>query len=154
MFCGTLQRWSMDKTFFPEAYSRAFAFLQGRDALNLKPGKYPVDGEKIFALAQDVTTEDDNARRFEAHAKYADIQLVLAGAEKQLFTTTADGLAVTEDNFAANDVAFYTRPALYNSVILLPSCYAVYLPGEPHCPNCAVGSPGETARKIVFKILF
>ncbi|MDL2210894.1 YhcH/YjgK/YiaL family protein [Desulfovibrio sp. OttesenSCG-928-O18] len=152
MMYGTVAQWKRDKAYFPAAFDKAFGFLNGKDVLRLAPGRYDIDGDKVFALLQDVPTEDETLRRFEAHAKYIDIQLLLTGREKQLYAPASSGLEITEDRLAQDDVVFYTRPASYNSVFLEPWSYAVYLAGELHVPCCAATLPGETVRKIVFKI--
>lgn len=152
MMYGTLALWERDKAYYPEAFARAFAFLRGKDARAIAPGRYAIDGDAIYAMVQDAATEDEAARRFESHAKYADIQLLLTGREKQLYAPDASGAPITEDRLAERDTAFHARPGVYNSVILEPGSYAVYFAGELHAPNCAPALPGETVRKIVFKV--
>lgn len=152
MMYGTVAQWERDKAYYPEAFDRAFAFLNGRDVLGIAAGRYDIDGDNIYALVQDVTTEDEALRRFEAHVKYVDIQLLLTGKEKQLYASDGSGLEITGDKLAERDTAFYTRPAFYNAVILEPWSYAIYVAGELHVPCCAVTLPGETVRKIVFKV--
>ena len=36
-------------------------------------GKYPVDGERIFAMVQSYTTSPATQRKYEAHKKYIEI---------------------------------------------------------------------------------
>ncbi len=152
MIYGRIADWPRDKAYYPPVWDRAFAFLEGRDPATLADGKYPVDGEKIFASVQTVRTEEQSARRFEAHGKYLDIQLLLSGGEKQLHAPACSGSVLTEDRLRADDVAFYTAPEQYNTLLLSPGHYAVYFPGELHCPCCAARPRGESIRKIVFKI--
>lgn len=154
MIYGQLSDWQRDKKLYPAVFDAAFAFLNGKDPLSLADGKYPIDGERLFASFQSVRTETEDKRRFESHAKYADIQLLLSGGEKQLFIPNLAGLAVTEDALQERDVVFYAHPARYSSLLLTPGCFVVYVPGEPHCPNCAVSESGDDIRKIVFKILW
>jgi biofilm protein TabA len=63
-------------------------------------------------------------------------------------------MAVAEDFPEERDLAFYTPPASHSSLILGPGHYAVYFPGEPHRPCCAVTQGGEDIRKVVFKIFW
>ncbi len=154
MIYGQLSDWQRDKKLYPSVFGLAFAFLDGKDPMSLEDGKYPIDGENVFASVQSLTTVPDNERRFESHARYADIQLLLSGREKQLFVPDTAGLVVTENNLAASDVAFHARPAEYSSLLLTSGCFVVYIPGELHCPSCAATETGEGIRKIVFKILW
>jgi biofilm protein TabA len=152
MFYGIAAEWQRDKICLPAAFDKALAFLEGKDLASLPNGKYEIDGDMIFALAQGPSTEPENARRFEAHAKYFDIHLLISGEEKQLYAANNNDATVTEDALAERDAAFYTRPAACNAVVLAPMAYAVYAPRELHAPNCDASIPGCKLKKIVFKI--
>lgn len=152
MIYGTVARWARDRRHFPPVFDKAFAFLAEQDCAALAPGKYPIDGEALFASLDAVRTQPHGERRFETHARYLDIQVLLMGREKQLYAPDASGIAVLEDRLAADDIAFHATPALYSAIILEPGCYVVYFPGEPHCPCCAIAGDGEDIRKLIFKI--
>ncbi|CAK7029548.1 MAG: hypothetical protein DELT_02724 [Desulfovibrio sp.] len=152
MFYGMLSEWERDKAYLSPAFGKAFAFLAGKDLPALPDGRHDIDGDTIFALVQAPTTEPAKVRRFEAHAKYFDIQFLISGEEKQLYAANAQGATVTEDALAERDILFYTVPASHNAVILTPGSYAVYAPHELHAPNCDASVPGCTLKKIVFKI--
>ncbi|MDR3074079.1 MAG: YhcH/YjgK/YiaL family protein [Deltaproteobacteria bacterium] len=152
MFYGNIRQWERDRAYFHPVFDRAFAFLRDRDPAGFAPGRHDLDGENLFVLVQDVRTEDEAKLRYEAHARYTDVHVVITGREKQLYAADGAGLAVTEDKYADRDVAFFARPEFGNSVILEPLTYAVYPAGELHCPCCAVDRPGESVRKFVFKI--
>lgn len=154
MIYGLVADWRRDKRYFPAVFDAAFAFLAANDAALLADGKHPIDGERLFASVESLRTQGDALRRFEAHKKYLDIQLLLAGREKHRYAPSLDGMAVTEDLLRERDLVFYTPPASYSELILGPGHYAVYFPGEPHSPCCAVTPGGEDIRKIVFKILW
>lgn len=152
MFYGLFSEWQRDKSYLSPAFNKALAFLEGRDPADLAVGKYAIDGNAIFALVQNPVTEPETLRRFEAHARYFDLQLLITGEEKQLYAANSEGTAITENLFAEKDAAFYTPPAVCNAVILRPMTYTVYAPMELHAPNCDASMPGCALRKIVFKI--
>lgn len=152
MFYGALSEWQRDKTYLPAAFDKAFALLRDKDPAALPDGRHEIDADAVFALVQAPFTEPETRRRFEAHAKFFDIQLLIFGEEKQLYAPNSAGTDITEDALAERDVIFYTRPAAYNSVTLTPMTYAVYAPGELHAPNCDASIPGCGLKKIVFKI--
>lgn len=60
-------------------------------------GKHAIDGDNLFYLISEDTTEPQAARRAEYHARYLDIQIVLRGSEGMTFSTlpprAADRLA-------------------------------------------------------------
>ena len=154
MIYGLVANWHVDKKNFPSVFNAAFAFLEDSDLDLPLNGWHPIDGDKLRVSLQELHTLGDADRRFEAHKKYLDIQILLAGREKHLYTPSLAGMEITEDKLRDGDVAYYSRPASHSSLILEPDHYAVYFPGEPHCPCGAVAPGGEDIRKIVFKILW
>ena len=105
-------------------------------------------------MVNETTTEAESRKRFELHDAYLDIHLLLSGREKQLYAPEPADIktGLLEDALLKDDIAFYSLPVHYNTLLLEPGDYAIYLPGELHCPCCAV-EEAEPVRKIVFKIL-
>lgn len=155
MFYGNLRYWEKQKGFFPASFGRAMAFASDHGLSGLDNGTYEIEGRDIFAMPQRPETEPEERRRFELHREYIDIQLLLAGSEKQLFAPEPipGGAVPLEDKLDEADYAFYARPEHCNAVVLRPGDYLIYLPGELHCPNCAP-DPRDCGRihKVVFKI--
>lgn len=56
-------------------------FLLYNDLNKMPNGKYLICGNKIFVNINDYETENDCDRKFEAHRKYIDVQVVLKGEE-------------------------------------------------------------------------
>ena len=151
MIYGTIAGWRNEKKNFPAVFDKAFAFLEGKDIASLS-GKHEIDGDWLFISFDALRTEDQEKRRFEAHEKYLDIQILFSGREKQLYAPDLSGMNVTEDKYATNDIAFYTAPEHYSSLVLEAGHYVVYFPGEPHCPCCAAQPGGDDIRKAIVKI--
>lgn len=154
MIYGLVANWRQDEKNFPAVFDKAFAFLKANGAASLAVGKHMIDGENLFASVEELRTQNPAERRFESHAKYLDIQVLLSGREKHLYAPDLTGMHVTEDKLAASDLAFHSAPERHSCLVLQPGHYAVYFPGEPHCPCCAVEPGGEIIRKVVFKILW
>ncbi len=68
-------------------------------------GKHDIDGNNLFYLISEDTTEPQAARRAEYHARYLDIQIVLRGIEGMTFSTLPAGEPQT-DWLAEKDIAF------------------------------------------------
>ncbi len=68
-------------------------------------GKHAIDGDNLFYLISEDTTEPQAARRAEYHARYLDIQIVLRGSEGMTFSTLPPGEPQT-DWLAEKDIAF------------------------------------------------
>lgn len=155
MIYGNLQDWEKQKNWFPASFDRAMAFAAIPGLSDLENGTYEIAGKDIFAMAQRPETEMQERRSFELHREYIDIQLLLAGSEKQLFAPepSQGGAGLLEDKLDEADYAFYARPEHCNSVLLRPGDYVIYLPGELHCPNCAPDPQNSgPIHKVVFKI--
>ena len=60
---------------------KAFEYIRATDLKNIKPGKYEIDGENIFALISEYKTKSEQEGKLEAHRKYIDVQYVISGEE-------------------------------------------------------------------------
>ncbi|MDQ6192155.1 YhcH/YjgK/YiaL family protein [Klebsiella pneumoniae] len=112
-------------------------------------GKHAIDGDNLFYLISEDTTEPLAARRAEYHARYLDIQIVLRGSGDDLqhfAARAADRLAGGERH------RFSCRRPAGKTVILNEGDFVVFYPGEVHKPLCAVGAPAKV-RKAVVKML-
>src|SRR2546423_457006 len=67
---------------------RALEYLCRFEA-HLKPGRYDLDGERVYALVQQYTTKPVEQSQFEAHRRYIDVQYVHAGRETILWAPIA-----------------------------------------------------------------
>src|SRR4051812_32214835 len=63
-------------------FARALEFLQHTDLLALAPGRHDLDGDRIYVSIDHKDGRGRDAARMEAHRRYIDIQLTLAGAEE------------------------------------------------------------------------
>ena len=126
-----------------------FDFLLKRGLDELPDGKYPVDGDVIYALIQTYTTEAAERRQYEAHRKYLDIQYLLKGKELLYWNpieNAPEGLEYSD----ANDAVLFQKE--HGTPVPLSSGYFVVLfPQDAHKPGCAWESPAEV-RKVVVKI--
>ena len=149
MITGFLGQWGTEKQLFPKAFDRALGFLSGKTAADLPQGKHPIDGERIFASVAEVMTEPMSSRRFELHREYIDIQVLLEGRELHGYSPLHTTAPALEDRLDADDVAFYPAPGPQEglqTLLLQQGQYAVYLPGELHCPCCAPAWPSRACR--------
>ncbi len=151
MITGRLDSWNEEKHLYPKAFDTAMQFLLSRDFATLDEGKHVIDGDKIYALPQRFKTEKAAARRFEAHKRYLDIQVLMHGEEEYWYNISPNMLPALEDRLAEDDIAFYPQQEGNNRLVLSPRQYVIFAPGEQHKPGCATGEPGEI-EKIVFKI--
>ena len=121
------------------------------DLAQLTPGRYPINGDKMFALVQEMDTSLAPNSRFEAHELYLDVQYLVSGLERIDYLPQSSEARLLEDHRTERDIAFYATSEPASQLILRPGMFAVFYPGELHRPGCAAGAPAKI-RKVVLKI--
>jgi biofilm protein TabA len=150
MIIGRISDVAAQRGVLPGAIVRALEALRKADLGAMAPGRYEIEGDKLFYLVQDLDLRTMEESRAEAHRKYADIQIPFSTAERYGFALQPD-LAPTDDQFEAKDLAFYPAPACESFIDAMPGTYLVFLPGELHRPCVAVKDP-QKIRKAVVKV--
>lgn len=151
MIAGLLTDLPRQKAVLPAAIVRALEVIQKLDAKTLTPGRFEIEGDKLFYLVQDVELRTMKESRVEAHRQYADIQIPCSGGERYGFALPQAGLPITEDLLREKDLAFYQAPKDESFIDTAPGMYLVFMPEELHRPCLALGAKG-TLRKIVVKV--
>ena len=130
-------------------WQEAFAFLKNHDLSKLEVGKYPIDGQNVYATVTFDPTKDFEVSQWESHKKYTDLQYVISGEEKIGVDPGAMGLTVTQPYDEEKDVAHYTGPGqIYDAK---PGTFFLFFPGTAHRPNITPGG-NKPDKKIVIKI--
>ncbi|ELY3086450.1 YhcH/YjgK/YiaL family protein [Klebsiella aerogenes] len=139
------------QSWLPDALRQAIEHVKAHVSESTPLGKHDIDGNNLFYLISEDSTEPQAERRAEFHARYLDIQIVLRGQEGMTFSTLPAGEPQT-DWLADKDIAFLGEGAQEKTVILNEGDFVVFYPGEVHKPLCAVGAPAKV-RKAVVKVL-
>jgi YhcH/YjgK/YiaL family protein len=133
------------------ALEKALAFLRRGDIAALPDGRYEIDGERVFAMAQRYETAAPAEPRFETHRKYIDVQFIAAGAEV-IGWAPARLMEVTEPYEEGKDICFgLVKPGRWTPVRLGAGQLAVLYPEDAHAPRLAAGRPAP-AVKVVVKV--
>lgn len=153
MIVGDLAAWSKEEHAYSKALAKGMAFLKGQDLAALEPGRYDIDGDKMFALVSESVTEPKALRKPEAHDRMLDIQYLVSGEGEIICVSrrTPDSVP-SEDYLGSRDIAFYSDVKDESEVLLRPGMFAVFFPDDIHRPLCAVGEQGSTVKKVVVKI--
>ncbi len=114
------------------------------------PGRYELQGENIFMNVMQFATQSPEQKKAELHQQYIDIQVLLSGEERILFGMT-DSARQCEERHAEDDYQLCNHIADEQALTLKPGRFAIFMPGEPHKPGCAVEEPGEI-KKVVIKV--
>lgn len=136
--------------YLPAKLREAIEYVKQHITHETPLGKHDIEGNQVFVLVSNDSTDAVEKRRAEFHAKYLDIQIVLSGEEGMTFSNLPAGKTDT-DWLAEKDVAFLAAGGQEKQFIMQAGDFVVYYPGEVHKPLCAVGAPAHV-RKAVVKI--
>jgi biofilm protein TabA len=145
---GHLKNWS--DTPGLEGLEDAFKYLARTDLAALPLGRTDVDGDDVYVTVSETETKPPEGLPFEAHRRYIDIQLVVAGQEAIRFAP-ASAMKTTEPYDAAKDIEFFEPPAQFGRAALRPGDFAVFAPGDGHRPGVHLDGP-HVSRKVVVKV--
>jgi biofilm protein TabA len=151
MIVGRISDVAAQRGVLPAVVVRALEALQGVDLGAVAPGRYEIEGDRLFYLIQDAELKTLAESRAEAHRTYADIQIPFGAAERFGFALPQADLAPSDDQFETQDLAFYPTPAGESFIDAAPGDFLVFLPGELHRPCLAIGEK-KTTRKVVVKV--
>ena len=127
---------------------KGFDFLLENDLISLPVGKYEIENDKVFVMIQEYETKLIEDCRLESHYLYTDIQYVIRGEERMVYTNKAETEVVEAQK--ENDVIFLKGEG--NHLIVKEGCFAVFMPQDAHMPGVCVKEP-QTVKKAVVKVL-
>ena len=151
MILGHLDLWEKDRLIVPPVLQQAIEWLTKQDFASMKPGKFQIDGERIHGMLNEYVSEPKESRRAEAHARYIDIQYLIAGEEMIGYGPLKKDAEVLEDKLAEKDLIFYKNISEETELVLTVGMYAVFFPWDVHRPNCT-RTQSSAVRKIVLKV--
>ena len=147
-----------DYTAILPGLGRALAHLRDSDLLALPAGRHavPGGGDEVFLIIDRFTPRTDDDQVWESHRKYADLQVMLSGYERQGWLPLSTGPAVKTPYDPERDAEFYHPPAAGPTpqwLTLRAGYFSVFLPHDVHAPSLRV-LPEDAApvAKAVYKI--
>ena len=150
MITSTLAQLHWYKSISPN-FEKAITYALSTDLASIETGKYPIDGENVLAIVNEYTTKPVSECDPESHRDYADIQIMITGAERFGYTPLVDQQASTPYR-PENDVAFYSiPPEELNYITLQPGQFIIFFPSDIHQPEVFIQQPGFV-RKVVLKV--
>ena len=131
-----------------ERINKSFEYIRTTDLKNLPAGRYPIDGENIFALVSEYQTKPEQEGKLEAHKKYIDVQHVISGEELMGYAPLG-GQKVLDPYKEENDIVFYTGDKSFTKVS--EGMFAIFFPEDVHMPGIASGK-SSSVKKLVIKV--
>ncbi len=112
-------------------------------------GRIDVDGDNVWCNVASYTVEAKDEVKYEAHRKYADVQIMVEGEEIIGYSNIND-CTITEDFKPDNDIAFMTS----DKGVMIPlrkGYFMALYPEDAHAP-CLKSENSDFAQKLVFKV--
>ena len=129
-------------------WDKAFAFLKNTDLNKIAKGKYPIDGENVYASVTADSSKNFDKTNWESHRKYIDIQYVINGEEK-IGVYPVSKATVTKEYDDKKDAANYSADGkLYSAT---PGTFFIFFPSDAHRPNITPDG-NKVVKKIVIKV--
>lgn len=132
----------------PLWWSKAFAFLKETDLATIKPGKYLIDGDNVFATITEGPPKQSDTTKWESHRIYQDIHYVVKGKEKIGIAPISSATIINDYN-NARDLLFYSAEGRHYTADT--SNLFIFFPADAHRPNLAIKGQ-DKVKKIVIKI--
>jgi len=131
-------------------WDKACVFLRNQDLQALASGRYPIDGDQVFAIVNQNPTKDFDSTQWESHRDFTDLHYVITG-EEIIGVSPLSNLTITRPYDAAKDIANYSgNGEMYPAK---PGTFFIFFPSDAHRPGISPG--GHTAdKKIVIKIRY
>ncbi|MBR1617770.1 YhcH/YjgK/YiaL family protein [bacterium] len=133
-----------------ENIKKGFEFLLNSNLSDLKDGKYEIEGDKIYANVQTLTTKPLEMAKSEAHRKYIDIQYLIKGEEKIGYGLLDDFNEILEEYDPQKDVIFF-KDFCSNFINLSMGDFVLFYPEDVHAPMLSVKENKEI-KKVIVKI--
>jgi YhcH/YjgK/YiaL family protein len=131
-----------------ERIKKSFEYIKATDLKNLPAGKYPIDGENIFALVSEYKTKAEQEGKLEAHKKFIDVQYVISGEELMGFAPLCNQ-QILDPYKEENDIVFFTGDKSFTKVS--SGMFAVFFPQDVHMPGIVSGK-SSSVKKLVIKV--
>jgi biofilm protein TabA len=157
MILDTLTNSARYETLFPNLKA-GFDFLRAHANSALAAGRHEVDGDRVYAMVAKYDTRAAEDAEPEAHRKYIDIQYMISGRERILWTPLDETAAPTKDYDGDRDIIFFARNARSRPFELAAGHFCLLFPADGHQPGVnAEAAPGTTegpqpVHKVIVKV--
>lgn len=132
-----------------DGLEEALAWLGNPGLPELEPGRYPLGDSGAVAILAAAFTVPAEEEEWEAHRRFADLQVVLSGEEVMGFSPLAG--MIPKGVYSEEDDCVLLEGA-GNFMLVRAGGFVIFTPGDAHKAMLAISSgPGEV-RKVVFKL--
>lgn len=129
-------------------FGKAFEYLTQNDFMKIENGTYEIVGKDLLAIVNSYDTEPREARFWESHKKYIDIQLIVSGSEIMGIAPLHDSTIIQEYN-EEND--FMKLEAKGEQIVVPSNYFTIFYPTDVHMPNL-IHEKVQHVKKVVMKV--
>ena len=133
----------------PSRWDKAFAFLKTTDFSTIQPGRYPIDGDDVYAVITLGPGKSPDTSLWESHHNYEDIHYVISGKE-QLGIAPVSQAKVLQPYDSAKDLAHYTAKGKY--YVAVPGTFYIVTTEEAHRPGLKADGYDGDIKKLYIKV--
>lgn len=122
--------------------------VERTDFANVVPGRYEVEGDDVYYMVQTPVLKDRADTKWEAHARYIDIQIGLSGGEMigYLPDEQVDGWAAYDED---KDVKLSNANAPGLLLPLSAGMFTILFPEDAHRPCERAGEVREGLKAVI-----
>lgn len=128
---------------------KAIEYLRNTNLVELEPGKYNIEDDKIYAMVSEYDTKSMDGVLWEAHRSYIDIQYMIKGSEKMGYTNV-ENIKTTVEYDGEKDILFGTANGDF--VTVQEGMFVIFTPQDGHMPSISCEKT-EKVKKVVIKIV-
>lgn len=134
--------------YLPKAILDCFAYLNTHDLRTLAPGRYEIDGDRVFVNLSEYTTTSAEERFWEAHREYLDVHVMISGTEQIDLNFIAN---LQQKPYEVDKDFLPLEGDARGSVLLSEDDFLICYPNDAHKTAIAPATP-EHVKKAIFKV--
>lgn len=131
-------------------FAAAFNYLQSAAFSTVAPGRYEIEGDKVFAIVQEYETADAANEQMESHRKYIDVQYVISGEEMVGLALYNNQTCSKTYDADADFMLYADKPDFFAP--LKAGMFMIFFPTDLHMPCINVGDIPAKVKKVVVKV--
>lgn len=129
-----------------EYLDKAVEYLCSHSLEDLAPGHYGIDGDFVYLNVFEYETVPEEQAFFEAHQKYADIHMAVAGKE---IMGVSDISKVTVKSWEQEKDLMEVEGEVEHYMHLVPGKALITMPEDAHKVKIAAGKPSKVKKAVV-----
>lgn len=129
-----------------EYLDKAVEYLCTHPLGEVQAGHYEIDGKMVYMNVFDYETIPEDGAFFEAHKKYADIHMTVAGEE---IVGVSDMSRVSVKTFDEEKDLLEVEGPVEHYIRLIPGKALITLPEDAHKVKLAAGSPAAVKKAVI-----